>query len=156
MLLSFIMLLAGCDIVRDWGYTEGIPDLGIETPGQAARWVAMNIEYEPDGVWNNWQTPKRTYADKTGDCEDFTALWMYLVETQTEYTGTYMIIGEWIKDSKGKHAYGYLDGLYYEPITGWWGDDYSWAYTEYDRYDYDKVMLLCLARRLNYQKMQVE
>ena len=127
LVLIALLALGGCEITRDWSYTEEIPDLGIETPEDAALWVSQNIEYEPDGIWGNWKTPKRTYADQTGDCEDFTALWMYLVEEQTEYTDTYMIVGEWVADSLVNHAYGWRDGIYYEPQLGWWGGEYIWA-----------------------------
>ncbi len=143
-----ILALASCEITRDWAFTSEIPDLGIDTPEDAVEWVAANIKYESDGIWNNWKTPKRTYAERRGDCEDFTALWMYLVETQTEYTDTYMVGGRAVGDETQLHAYGWWNGMYYEPQSGWVIADYSGVFTEFVRYDYDRVMWLCIVKGL--------
>ena len=153
LLLAALVLLAllelgGCEITRDWAFTEEIPALGISTPGEASMWVAAHIKYEPDGIWNNWKMPKRTYTDRSGDCEDFVALWMYLVETQTEYTDTYLVGGEGVKDSSVRHAYGWWNGMYYEPQLGWVISDYSGVFTEFVRYDYERVMWFCLVKDL--------
>ncbi len=148
LVLMALLELGGCEITRDWSFTSEIPDLGIDTPEDAVKWVAANIEYEPDGIWNNWKTPKRTYAEGFGDCEDFTALWMYLVETQTEYTDTYLIGGKGATDETLRHAYGWWNGIYYEPQTGEWFDDYSWAFIDFLKYDYDRVMWLCIVKGL--------
>ena len=148
LVLMALLELSGCEITRDWSFTSEIPDLGIDTPEDAVKWVAANIEYEPDGIWNNWKTPKRTYAEGFGDCEDFTALWMYLVETQTEYTDTYMVGGRRVTDYTVYHAYGWWNGMYYEPQLGWVITDYSGVFTEFVRYDYDRVMWLCIVKGL--------
>ena len=143
-----MLLLVGCNITKDLSFivTE-IPDLEIETPKEAAKWISKNIKYQADGEQNNWKAPQRTYFEGYGDCEDFTTLWMYLVEEQTEYTDTYFIGGEWLDKPGTYHAYGWHNDLYYEPQAGWYGKEYLWA-TDILKYSYKTVMLLAVIKEI--------
>jgi hypothetical protein len=53
-----------------------------------------NITYKPEpfgGLVDEWQTPKETIQLKTGDCEDFSILWLFLVYNVTGEKGELVI-----------------------------------------------------------------
>ncbi len=64
---------------------------------------------------------------------------------KTKYTGTFLIGGEIVDKPGNWHAYGWLDGLYYEPQNGWQGEKYSWAIDKY-KYSYKRVMWLAVMK----------
>ena len=39
-----------------------------------ARWLKNTVHYQYDGKTDNWATPQKTLAKKTGDCEDYAFL----------------------------------------------------------------------------------
>lgn len=113
-------VLGGCwrNVLLDFD----VPDLGIETIEDALSWVADNISYVSDEIHDRpeyWQDPYQTYTWRTGDCEDFSILLMYLM-----YRGVgldpVMVVGrvpafdgEWVG-----HAWVRVGGEDYEAIYG--------------------------------------
>lgn len=106
-------LFGGCTLPMDYSYD--IPDLGIQTVEDAVWWVAVNISYEWDrdayDTAEYWKSPEQTYADRAGDCEDYSILAMYLIYRDTGLVPD-LVIGEY---DGAKHAWIYVDGHYWEP-----------------------------------------
>ena len=53
------------------------------TQEEVLTWIQENIWYEaePEGLpYDDWQTPEETLLKRSGDCEDFTILAMYLLD----------------------------------------------------------------------------
>lgn len=113
-----------------------IPDLGITSAIDALQWVYFNIDYVSEGDRDRWQTPEYTYTFRTGDCEDFAILWMYLVEKQAGISGTYLVLVRSLF-SPTLHALGWLDGWYYDCTGGVRFKSLDGYYSEIKRYDYD-------------------
>ena len=97
--LMVLFLFMGCNLMLDF---YEVPEYDIDPPGLkegidsyykiggnkracafVGRWIYENISNASDkdihGEVEYWQTPEETYNLMTGDCEDMTILWMYLV-----------------------------------------------------------------------------
>lgn len=70
------------------GFDPAYPNVqiaGMTSPEAIQNWLSQNIQYKTDqsvhGVDEYWQTPSETYALRSGDCEDWAILMMYLIRT---------------------------------------------------------------------------
>jgi len=81
------LVLAGCALNAPDGYVyPGFPHPETFTSTlDVIGWVSQHIVYKTDweawGYPDYWQTPSQTYTKRTGDCEDFALLAMYLMHT---------------------------------------------------------------------------
>jgi len=70
---------------------DEIPDLGIQTVQDAMDWVADEIWYVSDEIHypqlEYWQSPLQTYVWRTGDCEDYAILALYLIHRDVGIDG---------------------------------------------------------------------
>ena len=136
--ILLLTLLDGCVIDPIYEFDE-IPDLGIQTIQDAMTWVACNINWVDDSIHypadEYWQSPAQTYVWRSGDCEDYCILVLYLIHRDVGIDGQ-MCVG-YFYDSG--HAWVYVDGHYWEPQGGWIVDDnpnYSLSYS----IGYDEVI----------------
>lgn len=60
-------------------------DIKVKTVGAAMSYVISNIKYKRDDP-NYWQLPEETYKLKTGDCEDFAIMLMYIMDKMNLYS----------------------------------------------------------------------
>ena len=111
-----VLVLGGCK-PPIWDFDE-IPDLGIQTIQDAMWWVSQNIIGVSDDIHyprdEYWQSPAQTYIWRTGDCEDYSILVLYLIHRDVGIDGqmcTGVVYG-------GLHAWVYVDGHYWEPQWG--------------------------------------
>ena len=133
-----LLTLDRCVIDPIYEFDE-IPDLGIQTIQDAMTWVACNIDWVDDAIHypadEYWQSPAQTYVWRSGDCEDYCILAMYLVYRDVGIKGRLCMGYAW----GGGHAWVYVDGHYWEPQTAWIIDDnpnYSFSYS----INYDEVI----------------
>lgn len=120
--ILLMTLAVGCIPVYDM---HVIPDLGLETTEEVMQWVSQNITYKSDGIRDEWQEPHETYNSRTGDCEDFAILALYLMGRGNMETGT--------NRNKGGHAWVSVDGQHWEPQTGMVDQDLPNRYPLYRR-----------------------
>lgn len=107
-----VIALAGCKMPL---FDFPIPDLGLTSVDEVLRWTANNVYYQHDQVMHYprteyWQSPYQTYIWRTGDCEDFAILAMYLLKRDAGVTPRMAISTD--------HAWVEIDGLWYEPQHG--------------------------------------
>jgi len=116
---------------------EMIPDLGLQTVSEVMVWVADYVQYQSDAIHypasEYWQSPAQTYVWRTGDCEDFSILAMYLIYRDVLKTPR-MMAGTLFDDP---HAWVEVDEQWWEPqegveVTDWPGYvvKYSVSYAE--------------------------
>ena len=134
-----VFALDGCKIDPIWTFDE-IPDLGIQTVQDAMSWVATEIRYVSDEIHypanEYWQSPAQTYIWRSGDCEDYCILALYLVYRDVGIKGkmcTGMCYG-------GMHAWLWVDGHYWEPHWGCMVDGNSEFTSPAVMLDYDEVI----------------
>lgn len=135
-----IVSLNGCSHYYDPLRTfDEIPDLGLSTIPSVMDWVSDEIWYVSDDIHypanEYWQSPLQTYVWRTGDCEDYCILALYLIHRDVGIDGK-MALGGY--NGYG-HAWVYVDGHYWEPQLGSIIDGhplYSLAYT----IGYDEVI----------------
>jgi len=125
--------------IVDLMFYTGIPDLNLQTTQQVLSWVADNITYlaEPAGE-NHQQNPGLTYALKTGDCEDFSILCLFLLHRDANITGR-MIIGTKITTGL-RHAWIDVDNSWYEPQNARLSNYYHEIYNCFYFYAYDQLL----------------
>ena len=134
-----VTLSNGCKIEPIWEFDE-IPDLGIQTIQDAMVWVWWNINYVSAAIHypsdEYWQSPAQTYVWRSGDCEDYCILVMYLIYRDIGIKGK-MCVGYVYG---GLHGWVYVDGHFWEPQLGCMVDNNP----EYTRpavmLDYDEVI----------------
>jgi hypothetical protein len=109
VLLLCVLLLAGCYWMIPEDYDPVYPEIlptGSGIPQAIGRWLAINIEWVNDDIHDKseyWQSPDQTYQWRSGDCEDFAILMMYLVRLELGglpelVIGTYLGAGHaWIR-----------------------------------------------------------
>jgi len=138
-IIFMVTCLNGCKIEPIWDFEE-IPNLGIQTIQDAMTWVSQEIRYVSDSIHypadEYWQSPAQTYVWRSGDCEDYCILVMYLICRDVGIKGK-MCVGMCYG---GLHAWVYVDGHFWEPQSGRTVD----GNPEYTRpavmLDYDEVI----------------
>ena len=85
-------------------------DIVVKTFDEALHYVFTTIEYKDDPL-DYWQTPEQTYTLKTGDCEDFAILVMWIIWEKLKIDSRLILIS---KDGIG-HAIISVNGEYYDP-----------------------------------------
>ena len=92
----------------------------IESVEDALAWCADNIIYKTDrestGVIDYWQSPEQTYKLRTGDCEDFCFLLMYLMKEKLNLSPKFVIVQK--IDNNECHAVVELGDKWYESTGG--------------------------------------
>lgn len=136
-LLILVVFLASC--IQPIFHFPEIPNMGFETTQEVLDWVATNVRYTDDVIHypqtEYWQSALQTYVWKFGDCEDFTILAMYLLNSHfgmKPRMATGYLNG-------GGHAWLEINGVWYEPQDGIqvWPE---WGYQLYQYIGYDEVM----------------
>jgi hypothetical protein len=90
-------------------------DIKVSNIDEAIKYVWLSLKIERDvyvwGIKEYWQTPEETYKLKTGDCEDFCILLLYILQSKLNIEVSYFVA---VKDLvwKAGHALVYLDGIY--------------------------------------------
>jgi len=89
-ILLCVLALAACapwwnvDADYDPQFPEILP-IGATCPEDIGAWLNVNIQYVSDDIhdtWEYWQSPDQTYQWRSGDCEDFVLLAMYMIHTE--------------------------------------------------------------------------
>jgi len=119
---------------------DEIPNLGIQTIQDAMNWVSWEINWVSDDIHypadEYWQSPAQTYVWRSGDCEDFCILVMYLIHRDVGIDGK-MCVGMCYG---GLHAWVWVDGHYWEPQWGRIVDDNLEFTNPAVMLDYDEVI----------------
>lgn len=90
---------------------------GAGSPQGIGRWLAINVEWVNDEIHDEteyWQSPDQTYQWRSGDCEDFAILMLYLLRFELGEKGQ-MVVGT-IQGSG--HGWVRYQGVDYEPQGG--------------------------------------
>jgi hypothetical protein len=89
-------------------------------------WVKINIKYKYDPWFDPWQTPEETLSLRTGDCEDFAILWLYLCNENGFGKG----VMEGYKNSDGSkcHAIGRLGNYQFNYLASVPIKIFEWSY----------------------------
>ena len=117
-----IVLLAACQPwwnvsdFHDPQFPEILP-IGAGSPTDIGLWLRANIDYVSDAIHDEreyWQSPDQTYQWRSGDCEDFAILAMYMIRQE---------LGGWPELGAGKydgtgHGWVVYEGRWYEAQTG--------------------------------------
>ena len=121
LLLVLAVLLAGCvpwwDVSDQYDPQFDIPHIGASSPLDIGVWLNTNIRYVGDDIhdeWEYWQSPDQTYTWRTGDCEDFAILALYMIHTEP---GGWPELGAGKYDGTG-HGWVVYEGRWYEAQTG--------------------------------------
>jgi len=119
--LGLVLIIVGCSVFRRYeeafDYVFDVPDLGLETVEDVCVWTADFLRYVDDDVHEvseYWQQPYQTYTWRSGDCEDFAILAMYLI-----YRDTGLIPGLVVGTGpSGQHGWVVVMGEHWEPQIG--------------------------------------
>lgn len=86
----------------------------FETVEEVINFVAYNITYKKEPIGHDhWQSPWETWELKTGDCEDFCILAMYLLKIELNIDSELLII----KTFNDNHAIITIGSYYYDIIN---------------------------------------
>ena len=89
-LLILAVLLAACQPwwnvsdFHDPQFPEILP-IGAGSPTDIGLWLRANIDYVSDAIHDEreyWQSPDQTYQWRSGDCEDFAILALYMIRQE--------------------------------------------------------------------------
>jgi len=91
---------------------------------EANIWIYENVEYVSDigsSDWDlkpddEWQDPVETLTLRTGDCEDMSALLLWIAVEQFHYEGYLQIL--YNTETKRYHMCAIIEGRVYEPTIG--------------------------------------
>lgn len=105
MMVVLILLLGSCYL---YVYQED-----FKTVDDVLLWVSDTIEYVADDV-DYWQNPTETLELKTGDCEDFCLLFMWLLHDRFNLVPELLIV----VNGDSEHAMVRFDGVVYDVTSG--------------------------------------
>ena len=115
-----ILILASCAMptseeLQEQGLivSAQVPD--FDTVDAYFRWVYYNISYAYDETTygrDYWQTPQETLVSRTGDCEDYVILFLFLLDNRLNIQGDMVIFR--VESEQSYHATARVDGLYYD------------------------------------------
>ena len=123
LLFLILILLVSC---KPWwnvddDYDPIFPEIlsiDASSPQDIGLWLYYNIDYVGDAIHDMneyWQSPDQTYQWRSGDCEDFAVLMMYMIRQE---------LGGWPELGKGK---------YYGTGHGWVVYEGRWFEAQYGR-----------------------
>lgn len=141
MSLIITLLFTGCDIWNErhpeFEYVQfnNIPPIGLTSIEETMEWVSDNIKYTPEEI-HYFQSPGETYDLMAGDCEDITALCMYLIKVEL-HTDSVMLLG-W--NGFSGHAWVEVNGQWWEPQSALRCESYANVYTTIERWHYPETM----------------
>ena len=124
--------------------TQFTPSIGpITSSDDVVSWVMLHISYESDmqqfGEVDYWQTPWQTYTNRHGDCEDYTLLYMYLMDYELGIKPDFVELEN--KATGEGHAIALLpDGAYVDPQFGTEPDNWRDTWSVYTTLTYDVAM----------------
>ena len=154
LLVFMFLFVSGCGFVtqiweddRLWDeefykyYDAELDEIALDVDS-INKWVHYNITYTSDqskwGIPEYWQPPHITLEDRTGDCEDYTILFMYLVYYYFDVKCPLLVQEVW---ESAYHAISEYEGYYYDP-TGYSGKYVpSEIWNIVDSISYDTVMM---------------
>lgn len=105
---------------------------------EARSLVQDNITYLYDAE-DDWQSPQKTWATKTGDCEDFALLLAYFLKNMG-YSPEILMVELGTLDW---HVIVRVDGKYIEPQVSYWDYDDFDTSTIVHVYSYEEALKLC-------------
>lgn len=136
-LLPMIILLGACALTmcqfpENYGFemlidSIPVPELDLENEYEVLEWVGGNIQYKKDEQ-DEWQSPGRTCMLRTGDCEDFALLAIYLIYRATGKRAV-MMYGSGSPDY-GNHFWIEINGEWWETIRNWRCEYYEERYPD--------------------------
>jgi Transglutaminase-like domain len=154
-------------------YSSYYQELGFDIPnidGQfntlegVLSWVSYNIAYRYDNPYVNggdyFQTPKETYDRRTGDCEDYSILTMYLAYTYANIE-LKAVIGTtpdglsrhmWVSSKDGSTWWDPQYGIYMIVSSGPF--DYHVTYTKIEYVSYAEIMYRCTGPKRSLGSVQ--
>ena len=146
ILILILLLLLGCQ----WAYDrnkditfDNIPVMGFETVEEVIRFVAARTSYHSDSIHDTdeyWQSPDQTYIWKTGDCEDFCILAMYLIYQELGLEPC-LVAGTYVsKFISYRHGWVEVNDEWWEPQGGWRCDSYQDRFTDIYTINYAEVI----------------
>jgi len=141
-LVLFAVLLAGCTlfVADDYDPQFDITATGATTPEEVCEWVDALVVGVGDAIHDKldyWQSPDQTYQWRTGDCEDFALLAMYLIHRDLGGWPD-LVIGIYDDGTtRGGHGWVAYNGRWYEALTGEDVTDSPW-YTYRETVSYGK------------------
>ncbi len=90
-------------------------DIQVDDPYSAFDYVYNNIIYKNENI-DFWQLPETTYQEKSGDCEDFTILFMYILDTRLSIQSSMIITYDSINDKY--HSVVLCNDDYFDATSG--------------------------------------
>lgn len=118
-IVLLVVLLAGCSmfVPDDYDPQFDIPATCATTPAEVCVWVDARVAPVGDeihGRMDYWQSPIQTITWRTGDCEDFAILVLYLIHRD---------LGGWPELVYGRvlgnyHGWVRYNGREYESLNG--------------------------------------
>jgi len=125
LLISIFLFVSGCGFITEiWDddewktyYDADLDEIATDA-WSILCWVHQNVVYMTDqekwGIPEYWQPPHITLEDRTGDCEDYTILFMYLMYYYLGEKCPFLVQAV----QGGLHAISEYEGYYYDPTMG--------------------------------------
>ena len=148
IVLLCTVLVVGCTSIPEgqfWVYQWDFPNEGelLGSVSSTYWWIVNNLDYQED-VFYEWKTPKETYEDGGGDCEDLALFMMYLVWKYTESEPFMMIIR---KSGVKHHAIVRVKNMLYDPKGSINVDILNLDFKIIREYNYGQAMYRALFER---------
>jgi len=114
------IMMSGCEFEVQIGsmddYRFDDSEIEVNSVEDILIYISNNITYKNDiNVWKvneYWQLPEETYMLKTGDCEDFCILFMYLCKVKLNVNSSYYSFEN--LNIKENHAFVKIEDTYYD------------------------------------------
>lgn len=138
---KIILILSGLSL---WGCSYGFnTNTQYKDLNSICAYVNSEIEYIND--YNSihkkieyFQSPIETELLKTGDCEDYTLLFMYLANRDCNIKADMQIV---FIDNMGYHAIAYYNNIYYDATNNYIFTHLDPTWHNIIKYDYDLIMI---------------
>ena len=134
--IALLILLSSC----------ALPDMS-DTPESIMMWVYDNIEYVSDKPLpsDQFQIPRKTLDLRTGDCDDFAILFMWLLYQKLGIKAKFVIL----KLGDTYHASVAWEGKLYESTGGFIITEANHADKIIEYYSYDSIMAIAVFYRVD-------
>ena len=117
-------------------------NINVDNLYEALEWCASNITYKTDsevwGLLDYWQSPEQTYLLRSGDCEDSSIFFMYLLKEELDKSSNFVIVQS--VDGGNCHAVVEVGDKWYESTCGIEAD--KTQYKVKTKYGYDQAMYM--------------